>query len=80
MNEQEDVCAPQRPIHSISKASKHVAVRRETIRLPIVRGDLRLRRLPGRKRPVITHADLGAWQASLSVLTPPGKKVHFGRD
>ena len=73
MDEQDDVGAPKHLIYSISKASKHVGVRRETIRLAIVRGDLQMRQLPGRKRPVITHVDLIAWLSSLCLARRPRK-------
>ena len=82
MDDQDDVRWPQRAMYSISKASRHVGVRRKTLRLAIKRGDLRLRHLPGRKRPVVTHADLMTWLSSLDVVPPslpPGKEVRHER-
>ncbi len=68
MSKPNDARAPQRAIYSISKASKHAGIRRETLRLAVKSGDLPMRRLPGRKRPVITHLDLVSWLSSLEIV------------
>ncbi len=71
----DDGRAPQRAIYSISKAAKHVGIRRETIRLAVKRGDLQMRHLSGRKRPFITHLDLMIWLSSLDVVRPPAPSL-----
>jgi hypothetical protein len=62
--------ALQRALYSISRSAKFAGIRRETIRLAIIRGDLPMRLLPGRKRPVITHSHLMTSLASLELVTP----------
>ena len=52
---------------SISAAAKALHIRREVIRAAVERGDLPMRRVPGRKRPVILLSDLQAWLRSLEV-------------
>ena len=68
--------APQCVFYSISSAAKFLGIRRETVRLAIKRGDLQMRRLPGRKRAVITHSDLMSWQSSLAIAHYRPKEPH----
>jgi protein involved in temperature-dependent protein secretion len=52
---------------SISRLAKHLRIRRETVREAVKSGALKMRHLPGRERPVITHSDKEQWIASLEL-------------
>lgn len=61
---------------SISQTAKCLGVRRETVRLAVKSGDLKMRHLPGRKRPVLTRPDIMVWMTELETVDTPAARDH----
>ncbi len=72
-----DFQAPNEPYFlSISQAAKLLCVRRETVRLAVKFGDLKMRHLPGRKRPVLTRPDIMVWMTELETVDTSAVRDH----
>jgi len=59
-----------------SQSAKSLEFRRETVRLTVKSGDLKMRHLPGRKRPVLTRPDIMVWMTELETVDTPAARDH----